>query len=107
MSGAADRDPMRFRFEATLIHWRGPAPFVFAPLPPTVAEAIRRISRGVTYGWGMIPVDVTVGDLTFYTALFAKDEIYLLPVKAAVRRKADITVGDRVAFDMAVRPARG
>ena len=29
-----------FAFETTIIHWRGPAPFFFAPLPPAEAERV-------------------------------------------------------------------
>jgi hypothetical protein len=96
---------VRFRFEAEVIYWRGPSPFFFAPIPPDQAEEIRRISRLVTYGWGMIPVDVTIGVAQFYTALFPKDETYLLPLKAAVRRKGNITAGDLISVDMTVQPA--
>ena len=102
-----DSDPlMRLQFEAEVLYWRGPSPFFFAPLPPDVAEEVRRVSKFVTYGWGMIPVDVMIGDAVFYTALFAKDETYFLPLKAAVRRKANITVGDAIAVDMTLRPAQ-
>jgi hypothetical protein len=95
-------DPLRF--EAEVIYWRGPSPFFYAPLPAPCAEAIRRVARHVTYGWGMIPVDATIGPTTFYTALFAKDDTYYLPLKAAVRRKCDITAGDTVAVEMTLRP---
>lgn len=94
-----------FAFESEVIYWRGPSPFFYAPLPADQAAEIRRLARAVTYGWGMIPVDATVGGVAFYTALFPKDETYLLPLKAAVRRKADITAGDVVAVEMTLRPA--
>ncbi|MGO1317883.1 MAG: hypothetical protein ACTMIR_12730 [Cellulomonadaceae bacterium] len=34
---------MAWTFEAELIEWRGPAPFVFAPLP--VEKAVQRTER--------------------------------------------------------------
>jgi len=95
----------RFAFEAEVIYWRGPSPFFYAPLPADHAAEIRRLARAVTYGWGMIPVDATLGGVTFYTALFPKDETYLLPLKAAVRRRTNVTAGDVVAVEMALRPA--
>ncbi len=93
----------RFVFEAKVIHWRGPSPYFFAPVPLETAAELRRVARLVTYGWGMLPVEASVGGVAFTTALFPKDETYLLPLKAAVRRKADITVGDTVSIDVAVR----
>ena len=95
----------QFSFEAEVIHWRGPSPFFFAPLPAPEAEEIRRISRLVTYGWGMIPVEVEIHGVVFTTAMFAKNETYYLPLKAAVRKKANVTAGDRIAVSMTVQPA--
>ena len=96
----------QFSFEAEVIHWRGPSPFFFAPLPAPEAEEIRRISRLVTYGWGMIPVEVEINGVVFTTAMFAKEGTYYLPLKEAVRKKANVTVGDRIAVEMTVQPAQ-
>ena len=60
-----------FTFEAQVIYWRGPSPFFFVPIPLDMAADIRALARLVTYGWGMIPVDVVIGDVSFYTAMFA------------------------------------
>lgn len=95
-----------FRFEAEVTHWRGPSPFFFAPLPAPEAEEIRRVSRLVTYGWGMIPVEAEVGGVVFTTALFARDGTYYLPLKDAVRKKANVTAGDKIAVAMTVQPAQ-
>jgi hypothetical protein len=103
--GSGIRHVDEYSFEAEVIYRRGPSPFFFAPLPPDRAEDIRNVARRVTYGWGMIPVTATIGEVAFYTALFPKDETYLLPLKAAVRRKADITAGDRISVRMTLKPA--
>ena len=92
-----------FGFEADVIHWRGPSPYFFAPLPHDIADEIRRLSKLLSYGWGMIPVDVEIGGRAFYTALYAKDETYYLPLKDAVRKKVGITAGDRIAVEMTMR----
>jgi hypothetical protein len=76
-------------------------------MPADQAADLRRIARSVTYGWGVIPVEATVGGVTFTTALFPKDETYLLPIKAAVRKKANVTAGDVVGVEMeVVQPQR-
>ncbi|MES2722445.1 MAG: DUF1905 domain-containing protein [Pseudomonadota bacterium] len=95
-----------FSFEAEVIHWRGPSPFFFAPLPAPEAQEIRRISRLVTYGWGMIPVEVAINGVVFTTAMFARDGTYYLPLKDAVRKKADVTAGDKITVEMTVQPAK-
>jgi hypothetical protein len=95
-----------FSFEATVIYWRGPSPFFYAPLPAADAEAVRRVAKFVTYGWGVIPVEATVAGITFKTSLFPKDGTYLLPLKVAVRRKTNITAGDVIAVEMTLQPAQ-
>jgi Domain of unknown function (DUF1905) len=102
MCGAAE--PLAvFRFEAEIIHWRGPSPFFFIRTPTPVASELGRLMRTVSYGWGMIPVQAEVAGVAFTTALFPKDGGYLLPVKAVVRRSAGVTAGDRVSVTLTVQ----
>jgi len=89
--------------EAEVICWRGPSPFFFAALPAPEAEQVRRIARAATYGWGVIPVEAEIGGVAFTTSLFPKDDTYLVPIKAAVRARANITAGDRVAVALTIR----
>jgi hypothetical protein len=111
-SRAAPRRPeergalVQFRFETDVIYWRGPQPYFYAPIPPEHADELRRVARLVTYGWGCVPVEATVSGVPFRTSLFPKDGTYLLPIKAAVRRKTDITAGDRIAVEMTVAGVR-
>ena len=92
----------RFRFGAPVIYWRGPAPHVFAKLPDDVAEGIRALGPGVSYGWGCIPVAATIGSVTFTTALIPKEGTYLLPLKVAVRQRLALGEGADVSVDMRI-----
>jgi hypothetical protein len=87
-------------FSAEVVEWRGPAPFVFAVVPPDAAEDIAALSPMLTYGWGVILATVTVGMVRWTTSLFPKDGGYLVPLRAAERRRAGIEVGDRVALTL-------
>jgi hypothetical protein len=80
-------------FEATLIHWRGPAPFLFAPIPLPKVTEIRLAALGTSYGWGMVPVDANIDGVDFTTSLFPKDGTYLLPVKMAVQKRTGLSAG--------------
>jgi hypothetical protein len=93
----------RFSFETKLIEWRGPSPFVFAPMPAKQAAELKQIANQVSYGWGCIPVEATVRGVVYTTSLFPRDGTYLVPIKTVVRRKTDITVGDTVKVDMTVQ----
>lgn len=93
---------LRLEFRAEIIHWRGPAPFYFVPVPLAHAADIRAAAKFVSYGWGMIPVEATLNGAAFTTSLFPKDESYLLPLKAAVRKTTGVTVGDEVAIVISI-----
>jgi len=92
-------------FESEVIYWRGPAPFYFLRIPNADAQAIDQIAKQATYGWGVIPCDVTIGKVDFYTALFPKDGSYLLPLKKAVREPLKIELGDIVLAEIRINPS--
>lgn len=97
---------MALSFDAEVIHWRGPSPYFYAPLPSEAAEEIRKASKLVSYGWGAIPVEAIVGGVSFTTSLFPKDGTYLLPLKDAVRKPNGITAGDVIHVELTVQPRR-
>ncbi len=87
---------MNIEFSGTIIYWRGPAPFYFVAVPKEQSKDIKSISHLVTYGWGTIPVTVTIEDTEFTTAIFPKDEQYLVPIKKTVREAEFLDKGDTV-----------
>jgi hypothetical protein len=98
---------LQFTFTATVIEWRGPAPFYYAPLPAEEAEEVRGASKLVSYGWGVIPVTARLnGGAEFTTSLFPRDGTYLVPLKDKVRRPSGVTVGDSVEVELTLGPAR-
>lgn len=103
---SADDPLLQLTFEAEVIHWRGPSPYFFAPLTVEAAAEVRALSRAVSYGWGVIPVEAEVGGVAFTTSLFPRDDGYLLPLKDAVRKKANVTAGDTIRVAMTLRAPR-
>jgi hypothetical protein len=97
---------VQFAFDATIIHWRGPAPFYYAPVPPAEAEEIRRASKLVSYGWGVIPVEAVIAGVKFTTSLFPRDGTYLVPLKDVVRKATGITVDDTIHIELALKRRR-
>lgn len=79
---------------AEVVEWRGPAPYLFAPLPPELCEEVADVAAEVSYGWGVVPVVARSGTTTWTTSLFPKDGGYLLPVKVAVQRADGVGLGD-------------
>ena len=94
------------RFSAEVWYWRGPAPFYFVTVPEDLSQDIQAIAREVTYGWGMIPVNVTLGKSRWSTALWPKDGRYIVPIKTVVRRAEGVDDGSTVTVDLNVVAAR-
>ena len=94
---------MDIDFNGTVIEWRGPAPYYFVPVPEPECDDIREVAAIATYGWGVIPVEATIGDAAFTTSLFPKEGGYLLPVKDAVRKPNALAPGDEVAVRITIR----
>ena len=79
-----------------VFEWRGPAPHHFVRLPDDAAATIAELASLLTYGWGVIPVEVRLGASTWTTSLFPRDGGYLLPLRAAERRREGVELGDVV-----------
>ena len=58
---------------------------------------IQETAAAVTYGWGMIPVTVTIGEHPWTTSLWPKDGRYVVPLKDKVRKAERLAIGDVVA----------
>lgn len=94
---------MDFEFDGEILYWRGPAPWYFVPMPDEQSDDLKAISNNVTYGWGVIPVRVRIGRTEFNTSLFPKDNRYLVPIKAAVRKAEGLDEGDVVTVYLVVQ----
>lgn len=92
---------MDFELEGPVVEWRGPAPYFFIRIPEEESADIKYAAKGLEY-WGQVPVQVRIDGVEFSTALFPKGGGYLIPVKAAVRKKLGIEVGDLVPVAMNV-----
>ncbi len=90
----------RVRFTNEIWYWRGPAPFHFVTVPDDISRDIEAVARSVTYGWGMIPVTVTLAGSTWTTSLWPKDGRYIVPIKVAVRRAEHVDEGDVVTLSL-------
>jgi len=93
---------MNIEFTAAIWFWRGPAPFYFVTVPEHHSRDIKAISGIVTYGWGMIPVQVQIGSTTWATSLWPKDDLYIVPLKASVRSAENLHEGSDVTVQIVV-----
>lgn len=87
---------MEVEFTGPVWFWRGPAPWYFVTVPEAESTEIQDTADRTSYGWGMVPVVAMIGDTQFSTAMWRKDDRYVLPVKASVRKAEDIDEDDVV-----------
>jgi hypothetical protein len=85
---------VHLEFNGEITYWRGPSPYHFVTVPEEQSAAIEAVASLVTYGWGVIPVHARIGRTDFRTSLFPKGEVYLVPIKIAVRKAEKLELGD-------------
>ena len=90
------------KFTAQLWMWSGEsATWYFLTIPDDLSSEIRAESLLRRGGFGSVRVEVTVDDVTWRTSVFPqKNGGYVLPVKADVRRRANIAAGDEVTVKL-------
>jgi hypothetical protein len=97
-----DLPSLRIEIVGDLWYWRGPAPFHFVTVPDEPSGDLRALSPLVSYGWGVIPVTVRIGDTEWETSVFPKDGRYAVPIKDAVRHAEGLAIGDLVTLELAI-----
>ena len=69
----------------------------FITVPEELCGEIRAEGLAHRAGFGSVRVEATINGVTWRTSVFPqKSGGYILPVKADVRRRADIAAGDEV-----------
>ena len=93
---------MDLEFTGEVWEWRGPAPHHFVTVPEDECADLEATAAMVSYGWGMIPVTVHLGESRWTTSLWPKDGRYIVPLRLAVRRAEGIEIGDTVTVHLTV-----
>lgn len=93
---------IELRFRGPMVPWRGPSPYHFIEVPVAESGEIADVASLVTYGWGVIPVSVRIGETAWTTSLFPRKGGYLVPVKDAVRKAEGIELGDVVDVELTI-----
>ena len=93
---------MIIEFNGKIWYWRGPAPWYLVTVPAKLSRDLKAIVGIVTYGWGMIPVNVRICQTEWKTSLWPKDGRYIVPIKASVRKAENLEQGDKVTVRLEV-----
>lgn len=71
-------------------------------LPKNLSSAIREAFKSLEEGWGRLKVTAKIGQTEWQTAIWfdTKQDTYLLPFKAVVRKKEKITEESMVTVNI-------
>jgi hypothetical protein len=73
----------------------------FITVPEEQSGEIRAHAFGAPRGFGSVKVEASIGEVSWRTSVFPLNSGgYLLPVKAEIRKKADIAAGDEVTVTL-------
>jgi len=95
----------RFAFKAKVwLFTNAPTAWHFVSAPKAMSAEIRSLSAGMRNAFGTLRIVATIGSSTWRTSVFydTKQEAFLLPLKAAVRRKEKIIDGDTVSVTLEI-----
>lgn len=85
------------QYQFTAKPWQHPAPggWYFVSLPRELAKKIRTHLKPEEEGWGRLGATAKIGSSEWKTAIWfdTKKNTYLLPLKAEIRKKENITTG--------------
>jgi hypothetical protein len=86
-------------FTSLLWIWKGEAAgrWYFLTVPEEQSAEIKTQAFELPRGFGSVRIEATIGDVSWRTSVFPLNSGgYLLPVKAEIRRKAGLAVGDEI-----------
>jgi len=85
---------LKYTFTATPWRYEGPAGWYFVSLPVTMSQKIRRLLQSEEEGWGRLKAIARINQTEWQTAIWydTKQQTYLLPIKALVRKKENISI---------------
>jgi len=88
---------LKLKFRGELWVYDGPGAWYFITLPVDIAEQIK-FFREKHLGFGTVRVKVCIGETEWKTSLFPDkaSNSFLLPIKADIRKKENLTVGETV-----------
>ena len=90
----------QFKFKSKVWLHPGLQGWHFLNLPKNKTKQIKKIYDGLAGGFGLLPVNVTIGVTKWKTSIFYDQNIksYLLPLKKEIRKKENIKNNDTITY---------
>ncbi len=96
--------PLDFTFIAKIWVYQGQGAWHFVSLPEEMAAQIKFLTGGRNKSWGSLRVEAVIGETSWKTSIFrdSKTSTYVLPIKAEVRRKEQLSEGAEVKVSIKI-----
>lgn len=90
----------KYHIKSKVWLYPGDAAWYFVSIPKKESARIKIDFEKQKRGWGSLPVKITLGKTIWQTSIFPdkKSGMYLLPLKAEVRKKERIFKGITITF---------
>lgn len=87
-----------YSFTAEMWAYKGPNAWNFVSLPLSLAKEIRENLKSEEEGWGRLKATAQTGNSTWKSAIWfdTKMNTYLLPIKAEIRKKENLELGQKL-----------
>lgn len=103
-------EELNFTFTTPLWIYHGKGTWHFITLPIDLAEQVKFFTSPAATGqkrrgWGAVRVSVSIGEVQWETSMFPSKSAksYILPIKAAIRKKTKIFEGDDVPLTLNIK----
>ena len=93
---------IRYDFRGKIWQHSAEGGWFFVSLPKEIAKEIRENLKWQEEGWGRMKAQASIKGIEWDTAIWfdKKRGTYLLPLKAGIRKKAALKLGDTIAVSV-------
>ena len=100
-------DKVKYEFSAKAYQYSSSkemSGWIFVSLPKELSVEIRENFKHLEEGWGRMKVTATLGRSEWQTAIWfdTKQDTYLLPLKAKIRKQENVVIGEDVQVTILV-----
>jgi hypothetical protein len=94
-----DTTGIKYHFNSKPWKYIGPGSWIFISLPEDVSREIRNNLKSEEQGWGRLKAVAKIRKTEWKTAIWfdTKMKTYLLPLKAAIRKKESIEIDKKIS----------
>ena len=93
-----------YKMQGKVVQYPGMGAWHFISVPKKQSDRIKSVFGAMKRGFGSLRVIATVGKSKWKTSIFPDNnaEVYLLPLKAEVRKKEKVKDGDVVSITLEI-----